>query len=419
NDGYRLPVINWKLYRNVLTKIIIREVCKMKGLLFTAEFKPRPGYTPTEREVELQMALSGNKIWYNPKLQLEEKPVPVPKDDEILMKVGACGVCGSDVDFLGQDKDNYLKFASHCKAPTIIGHEYSGEVAAVGKNVTRFKEGDLVVAETMNWCGECEACRMGMMNQCYNLEEIGFTLDGGFAEYLVVKEKYAFNVNSFIEIYGSRERAQEVAALIEPTAVAYHGLLVRSGGFMPGAYVVVTGCGPIGLATVALARIAGAAKVIGIDISYERLEVAKKMGADVVFNPIELNKQGKTVAEAIMEATDRTGVMMHVEASGKLDQTMPEIEKTLAVGAKVAQIGITNVRVSLESIRFQAKDAVYSFSIGSSGHDIWANVIRLVSSGRLDLSPMIAGIYNLDNVFEALEAAKKGSPGKIVVTPHW
>jgi threonine dehydrogenase-like Zn-dependent dehydrogenase len=391
----------------------------MRGLQFSATFKPGKGYVPTAREEKEQMALFGNKIWYNPKLELVDKPIPTPKDDEVLMKVGACGVCGSDTMFAGEDEEHYLRFSGHSKAPTIIGHEYSGEVVAVGKNVADIKTGDLIVAETMNWCGECSACRQGMVNQCERLEEIGFTLDGGFAEYLVAKEKFCFKVNDFVPIYGSKERALEIAALIEPTAVAYHGLIVRSGGFRPGSYVAVSGCGPVGLAAVALANVSGAAKVIAIDLSNERLEVAKKMGADLTLNPIELQKEGKTVAAAVMEATNGVGAMVHVEATEKLNKTVPEIENSLAVGAKVVQIGITGEKVAVSSFKFQMKDAVYSFSIGSSGHGIWSDVIRLVSSGKLDLSPMICGKYRLEDAYEAILAAKDGAPGKLIVTPHW
>lgn len=99
----------------------------------------------------------------------------------------------------------------------------------------------------MNWCGECSACRAGLFNQCENLEEIGFSLDGAFAEYLVAKEKFCFHVEDLVPVYGSKERALEVASMVEPTAVAYNGMFTRGGGFRPGGNVAVFGAGPIGL----------------------------------------------------------------------------------------------------------------------------------------------------------------------------
>ncbi len=390
----------------------------MKGFQFSAMFKPRPGFMPTARESTLQMALFGSKIWYDPKLSLVEKPTPTPKDDEVLIKVGACGVCGSDTMFLGVDKDNYLRYSGHCKAPTILGHEYSGEAVAVGKNVTGIEVGDLLVAESMNWCGECAACRQGMVNQCERLEEIGFTIDGGFAEFLIAKEKYCLKVNELVDIYGRKEGALEAAALVEPAAVAYNGLLVRSGGFRPGAYVAVSGCGPVGLAAIGLAKASGAARIMAIDISSKRLDVAKRMGADLMFNPIELEKAGKSVASAVLDATNGYGAMVHVEATERLDMTIPQIEDSLSVGAKVVQIGLTGERVAMLPIKFQKKDAIYTCSIGSSGHDIWADVIRLVSSRRLDLSPMICGKYSLQDAHKAFKEAANVAPGKILVTPN-
>lgn len=391
----------------------------MLGLQFSAVFRPRDGFVPTARETAQQMALAGDTIWYKPRLDVVEKPDPSPQPDEVLIKVGACGVCGSDTLFLRSDCDNYLRYSGHCKAPTIIGHEYSGEVVAVGENVSTVALGDLVVAETMNWCGECCACRLGMFNQCERLEEIGFTKDGGFAEFLVAKEKYILNVNALLDVYLTKERALEVAALVEPTAVAYNGLIVRSGGFSPGAFVAVSGCGPVGVAAVALARVAGAAKVIAIDPVPQRLEMARRMGADVLLNPVELEATGSSVAAAIMDATSGYGAMVHVEATEKLSKTLPEIESSLAVGAKVVQIGLTGERVSLSPIKFQRKDAIYSCSIGSSGHGIWANVIRLIASRRLELANMICRRYPLKDACRAVEAAEQLAPGKLLVTPHW
>ena len=133
----------------------------MKGLQLSGKWKPRSGYPPTAREKEDQRALSAKNIWFDPQLAVTEVAVPEMGDDEILMKVGACGICGSDVCFLDKDADNYLDYVGHTRLPVVVGHEFAGEVAKVGKQVTRFKPGDLVTAETMNWCGECTACREG------------------------------------------------------------------------------------------------------------------------------------------------------------------------------------------------------------------------------------------------------------------
>ena len=389
----------------------------MKGIQVNAEWKPRKGYTPTPREKELQMALSGNTIWHNAKIEMVEKPIPEPKDDEVLLKVGGAGVCGSDTMFLETDDEGYTMYPAHCKFPCIIGHEFCGEITAVGKNVKTLKVGDLVTAETMNWCGECEACRTGMFNQCMNLEEIGFTLDGGFAEYLVAKEKFCFKINSFVDIYGSKKRALEVGSLIEPAAVAYNGIITRGGGFEPGAYVAVFGAGPIGLCSTMIAKASGAAKVIVFDIESKRLDLAKQMGADCAYNPIELGKSGSSPSEAIMEETNGTGANVQVEATHNKENTIPEIENAIAVGGKIIQIGVSSGTAPITSFKLQVKGASYHCTIGSAGHGIWYNVIRMISSG-IDISKMIYKTYDLDHGIEAIEEASKGVPGKIVITPN-
>ena len=113
----------------------------MKALQVNAQWKPREGYHPTEREERDQRAIMGSDLFYHPSLELVEKPVPEPKDDEVLMKVGGAAVCGSDTMFLGSDEDDYTYYCGHCKLPCVIGHEFSGEIVKVGKNVTTFKKG--------------------------------------------------------------------------------------------------------------------------------------------------------------------------------------------------------------------------------------------------------------------------------------
>lgn len=391
----------------------------MKALQVNAQWKPREGYHPTEREERDQRAIMGSDLFYHPSLELVEKPVPEPKDDEVLMKVGGAAVCGSDTMFLGSDEDDYTYYCGHCKLPCVIGHEFSGEIVKVGKNVTTFKKGDLVVAETMNWCGECSACRAGLFNQCENLEEIGFSLDGAFAEYLVAKEKFCFHVEELVEVYGSKERALEVAAMVEPTAVAYNGMFTRGGGFRPGGNVAVFGAGPIGLSAISLARAAGAAKVIAFDKNPIRMGLAKDVGADYIFNPDELTEQGSSPAEKVLELTKGVGVEMAVEATHHQSETIPEIEKMMAFGGTIAQIGISPVRTPIMSTFLQKKGINYHCSIGSSGHDIWPHVIRLIASGRIDPGKFLTKCYPLDQAIEAIEAASKLEGGKFVVTPNW
>jgi len=386
----------------------------MKAWQVSAEWKPRESYTPVEREVRDQRAMRGNLIFYNPELKMVDIPIRDLKDGEALLKVGATGVCGSDTLFLGKDEEGYTHYSSHCKFPCVIGHEFSGEIVAV-KNVKKLQVGDIVTGENMYWCGECDSCRMGMFNQCENLEEIGFSLNGGFAEYLIVKEKHSYKINDFSKIYQTKEKVFKAGALMEPTSVAYNGLFVRGGGFMPGGNVAVFGCGPVGLASAALLRAAGAAKVFAFDLSPGRLELAKSLGVDHTFNPVELVKQGSSPSQAILELTGGIGAALIAEATEKHNATIPEAEKALAIGGKIVQIGISTEKTAVSSSAFQKKGASYYGTNGNAGHGIFSSVIRLVSSGRIDLSKIITNTYSLDNTLEAIQAAKNAMSGKVMV----
>lgn len=391
----------------------------MKALMAGGEYKPRPGYKPTAREERDKRALLGSNIFYNPTLELVEIPVPEPKDDEILLKVGGAAVCGSDTNFLGADEDNYSHYAGHCKLPCVIGHEFSGEVAAVGKNVKELKVGDLVVAETMAWCGECLACRRGQFNQCENLEEIGFSVNGAYAEYLVAKEKLCFKVDGLVKVYGDKRRALEVASMIEPMAVAYNGVFTRGGGIEPGGHVVVFGCGPIGLSAISLLKTSGAAKIIAFDPNKTRQALARDVGATDTFDPFEYWNKGEKVSDLVMELTKGVGAAMVVEATHEPGENIPEAVDMLASFGTIAQIGITANTVDFHPVYMQKKGANYHFAIGSSGHGTWPNVIRLIEAGRVDPSRYLSKCYHLEDAIEAIQAAAKAEGGKFVVTPNW
>ena len=391
----------------------------MKALQAYAEWKPRPGYTPTEREVRDKRGVLGSNVFFNPRLEFVEKPVPTPKDDEILLKVGGAAICGSDTMFLGADEENYTYYCGHCKLPVVIGHEFSGEVTAVGKDVKDLKVGDLVVAETMNGCGECLACRQGLVNQCERLEEIGFSLDGAYEQYLVAKERFCYPVSSLQKIYGTKERTLEVAAMVEPLAVAYNGVFFRGGGFMPGSHVAVFGAGPIGLSALSLCKAAGAARLISFEPNPDRQELARKVGATDVFDPYELLKQGTNPAEKVLELTGGIGVKMGVEATHHQQETIPYLVDMVGIGGTIAQIGISAVPTTFMSTFLQKKAINYHFSIGSSGHDIWPSVIRLIEAGRIDPSLYLTKCFKLDEAIDAIKASESASGGKFVITPNW
>jgi len=219
----------------------------MKGLVLDAKWDPRPDYALSDWEKGTGKAISGNSVWRYPKLEVREWPDPQPGPNEVLLAIQACGVCGSDMHFYETDEDDYILYPGLTRFPTILGHEFSGKVVEAGKEVELLKVGDMVTVEEMIWCGRCIPCRNGYPNHCTNLEEIGFTIPGAFANFITVDEKYCWPINAIAERFGDEVKAYEVGAMTEPTTVAYNGMFERAGGFRPGHYVSVFGAGPIGL----------------------------------------------------------------------------------------------------------------------------------------------------------------------------
>lgn len=387
----------------------------MKGLLLEAEWKVRAGYKLAKREKETRRALNGSNIWKNPKLAIREVPIPKIGSEEVLIRVKACGVCGSDVHMSEVDSEGYILFPGHSRSPCIIGHEFAGQIEEVGKKVKNLKVGGMVTAEEMNWCGECLPCRAGMVNQCENLEEIGFTINGAFAEYVAVKAKYCCKIDALVNIYGDREKAYEAGAVVEPTSVTYNAMFTRAGGFKPGGNLVIFGAGPIGLAATGLARTAGAAKVIVFETAPPRVELAKKMGADKVYDPKELERQGIKPHQVVLENTEGVGGAMLVEAAGACRQTIPEMEKAMAINGKIVQIGMVAGRTPVDLLAFQVKGAHFHGSIGHSGHDNFPSVIRLMAAGRIDMTKIITSRFPLDEAIDAIASSGSLREGKVLV----
>ncbi|MGE5264293.1 MAG: scyllo-inosose 3-dehydrogenase [Acidobacteriota bacterium] len=384
----------------------------MKALVLDAQWDPRPDYAVSEWEKKTGKAITGSSIWRHPKLQVRTVPDPKPGPDDVLLRVKACGVCGSDIHFYEHDADDYILYPGLTKFPTTTGHEFSGEVVEVGSNVKSLKVGDMVTAEEMIWCGYCTPCRNGYPNHCENLEEIGFTVPGAFAEYLAIGAKYCWKLDAIADKYGSVDKAYEAGSVVEPTSVAYNGIFPRAGGFAPGAYVAVYGAGPIGLAAIALCRASGAGMVAAFEVSPNRREIAKKLGADYVYDPTKVSP-----SQVLMELTKGEGVDFAVEAAGAPLKTIPEMEKSIAISGKIVQIGRAAQRVPMYLETLQVRRGQVFGAQGHSGDAIFPSVIRMMASGRLDMTQMITARYDLPKTVEAIAASGERFHGKITVKP--
>jgi hypothetical protein len=385
----------------------------MKGLVLDAKWEPKADYPLSDWEKETGKAVTGSSVWRHPKLQVSDWQDPAPGPYDVVLAIQACGVCGSDMHFYETDDQNYILYPGLTKFPTILGHEFSGKVVEVGKSVTTLQVGDMVTVEEMIWCGRCTPCRNGFPNHCANLEEIGFTIPGAFANYIAVDEKFCWKINAIAERFGDEKKAYEVGALSEPSSVSYNAMFSRAGGFKPGHYVSVFGAGPIGLAAIGLAKAAGAGMIVAFETSPQRRELAKQVGAEYAYDPRDVS-----AGDVMMEVTKGEGINFHVEASGAPHLVIPEMEKALAINAKIVQIGRAAQRVPMYLESFQVRRSQFYGAQGHSGDENFPNVIRLVASGRLDLSPIVTARYQLADVVQAIDKSRARTDGKIMVFPN-
>jgi len=388
----------------------------MKAWVISAEKAPKPGYVFDEFEKRMGIARDGTKVWKNAVYELQDIEIPKLSPKEVLIKVRACGICGSDVHTYEADADGYISFAWLTRFPNTPGHEFSGEVVEVGGEVKRFKPGDYVTAEEMQYCGECEACRTYHFNQCDYLLEPGSTIPGGLAQYIKVHERYVWDIKDIIDAYGI-EKGFMVGALVEPTGISYNGTIVRSGGIMPGQFGAVYGAGPIGLGCIALMRAAGMSKIFAFELSPERMELARQFGASHVVNPAELSKRGKTPADHILEETRGWGCDLQIECAGQPHKLYQDMCRAVSCGGGIVQIGHSpqNASVPVNMAQLMWKGGHASGSNGHAGSAIFRNAINVIASKQVDYTKMITGVYDLDHAVDAILETKKANGGKIMV----
>lgn len=384
----------------------------MKALVVDAEWKPKMDYHLRKDEKERKRALVGSQVWRNPSFEIRDIPVPDMKDDEVLIRVKACGICGSDTHIYETDDEGYIIFSGLTRMPCILGHEFSGVVEKAGSRVKSLSVGDKVAVESIMWCGICQPCRSGFPNQCRNIELMGLSADGALAEYASVNERYCWKINE-IETAHPGDKLFEIGALIEPVGCAYNGIFIAGGGFNPGATVVVYGAGPIGLGAIAMARTAGASKVIAFDKVDERLNLANGMGADFVFNVEHMD--GYKPSERVLEITDGMGAEIQVEAAGAAPSTIPEMEKAMSVNGKIIYLGraATTTPMYLDALVSGANSIIGAR--GHAGYGIFLNIIKLLAAGNLNIAKMITSLYPFEGVLEALKDSTKRRDGKILI----
>ncbi len=337
-------------------------------------------------------------------LRLEQMPIPTVSDGQVRVRIGYCGVCGSDIPRIFS-KGTY-------SFPTICGHEFAGTVDLCGTGVDEFKPGDNVVVFPLIWCGKCAACENGKYVQCSDYDYLGSRSDGAFAEFVVAPKENIIRVPNGVTL--------AEAAQTEPAAVALHAIR-RVPESLIGKTVVIFGVGPIGLMVAQWARIMGAAEVLLFDIITEKLELAKRLGFENVFNG-----SSEDPIDVVGTQTEGEGAHVCVEAAG-VPQTflyaLGSVRRdgsVVLLGNPIADVTLPASLISQLMRREVRILGTWNSDYSVSGNDDdWRTVLQAIASGKVDLSPLITHKVSLKDSSEILHRMKDKSEfyAKVLIHP--
>lgn len=327
------------------------------------------------------------------KYEFKEVPVPEVGEEDVLIKVDTCGVCGTDVHIHeGTFPANF---------PVIIGHEFSGIIEEVGKEVKNFKVGNAVAVNPNTTCGKCKYCRDGKENFCVAIPGLGVNYDGGFAEYAKVKESSVYHLPENLDL--------EIASFTEPLSCSLHGIDLAE--IKPGHSVVILGAGPIGLIILQLARISGADKIIVTDPVKKRRELALNLGASLVLDPTKVNikKEVKTFLRGKAEVV--------IECIGN-PKTQAESLNLVEPGGRVIWFGVADPKAEVKVNPFY----IYRNEITLKGCFVnpytTERAVRLLEEGRIKVKELITHRFRLSELDKAMQVYRKDKERiKILMKP--
>lgn len=317
------------------------------------------------------------------KMGFEERDIPQPKDDEVLVKLEYVGICGSDLHYYESGAiGDYV-----VKPPFVLGHEPGGTVVEVGKNVTHLKVGDRVALEPGKTCGHCEFCKTGRYNLCPDVVFFATPpVDGVFQEYVAHEAGLCFKLPDNVSMMEG--------ALIEPLAVGFHA--ARQGGAQAGQVAVVTGAGCIGLVSMMALKAMGVSKVYSVDVMDKRLDKALELGADGV-----INGSREDAVKKVMELTGGMGCDLVIETAGTEITTRQAVQMTKK-GATIVLVGYSKTGEIKMPISL-ALDKELTFKTVFRYRHIYPMAIDAVASGRVNLKGIVTNEFALDDIQEAMD----------------
>ncbi len=328
-------------------------------------------------------------------LRIEEIAKPTPRADEVLIKVMACGICGTDVHIFHGDEG-----AAATPAGTVLGHEFSGIVEAVGEGVKSVAVGDRVCVDPNKLCGECYYCKSGMGHFCENMIGIGTTVNGGFSEYCAIPETQVYKI--------ADSTSFEAAAMTEPLACCVHGIDMCN--INTGSTVAVIGGGMIGMLMLQLAKISGAGKLIMIEPVSEKREIAKRLGADITIDPFA----GDVTAALASLGIERISTV--IECVGK-PSTMQEAIDIAGKNSTVMLFGLTapNDVLPIKPFEIFKKEIVIKASFINPYTQ--KRALELIDGGKIDVSSIVYGKEALEKLSEILNDGALRAKGKFIIKP--
>lgn len=342
------------------------------------------------------------------KVELRDVERPVCGDEDIIIEVKACGICGSDLNFY------YGRRGPMGPVPYTMGHEFAGVIAEMGKNADpRWKIGDRVVSEnTGDACGTCPSCSRGDFVACAHRQILGCTMDGGFTKYVRIPGKLLRFYKNCLWKIPDNLSFQE-ATLMDPAANGYNAV-IQQGGLKPGEIVVVYGVGALGIMSIAAANYGGASKIIAVGMHSDRVSreaIARKYGADYFL----ASDEEEDMAAKIREIAGPDGVAMTVDAAGHPSITKTAIQFTRNQGV-IVRIGTNPAPFDDTFDSFKGKNISV---IGHMGYnqESWRNCLALASSGKLDLQSIISNELPLEDFHKGFEMSRLQQATKVILIP--
>lgn len=326
-------------------------------------------------------------------LRVEEMPMPSCREDEVLIQVKACGVCGTDVHIYEGDQG-----AAKVTPPTVLGHEFAGVIAETGSKVRHYKVGDRVCIDPNAYCGVCDFCRSGEVHFCERMTGYGTTVNGGFAQYCAVRESQVYRLG--------KNTTFAQGAMAEPLACCLHGMDMCS--IRPGQQAVVIGGGMIGLLMVQLAKLAGASCVALLEPVEEKREMGRRLGADVCIDPLSGN------VEEMLSRAGMTWMQTVIECAG-LPATMEQAVALAGRKGTVMLFGLTKPDAQIAVKPFEIFQKELTIKASYINPCTQRRALQLIDSGRIDVESMVCETVSLEWLEEVLRSPKLRARGKYLV----